>query len=147
MKRFKNIIIHFAAFTLLIAASTLNANAQCNADGHVDSCIPKLAAGFNFLKSYPIDGQGGSKKMVEYSYVFTKGTQYMINVCADGDATDGIVVNIFDGNRNQVATSKINGQYISAIAFPCNATGIYYIQYAFDSSNKYCGGSALGFKR
>jgi hypothetical protein len=94
-----------------------------------------------------LDGQGGEKKTIEYSYVFTKGTQYMINVCADGESTDGIAVNIFDSNRNQIVSSKSNGQYVSAIAFPCDATGIYYIQYAFDNSNKYCGGSALGFKR
>jgi hypothetical protein len=53
---------------------------------------------------------------------------------------------LFDSNRNKVASSKINGQLVSAIAYPCNATGIYYIQYTFDGGGK-CGGSALGFKR
>jgi hypothetical protein len=120
---------------------------QCNSDNFSNACIPKLASGFNFLKSYKIDGDGGSKDKVEYSYVFTKGTQYMINICANGTATDGIVVSLFDSNRNKVATSKINGQFISAIAYPCNATGIYYIQYTFDGSAAHCGGSALGFKR
>ena len=123
------------------------ANGQCNPEQYTDACIPKLASGFNFLKSYKIDGQGGAKTKVEYSYVFTKGTQYMINVCATGSNTDGIVVSLYDSNRNQVATSKVNGQYISAIAYPCNTTGIYYIQYTFDNSTQFCGGSALGFKR
>ncbi|ELR70400.1 hypothetical protein C900_03754 [Fulvivirga imtechensis AK7] len=123
------------------------ANGQCNPEQFTDACIPKLASGFNFLKSYKIDGQGGAKNKVEYSYVFTKGTQYMINVCATGESTDGIVVSLFDSNRNQVASSKLNGQYISAIAYPCNTTGIYYIQYTFDNSAQFCGGSALGFKR
>jgi len=122
-------------------------HAQCNTDQYTDACIPKLASGFNFLKAYKIDGQGGSKTKVEYSYVFTKGTQYMINVCATGDNTDGIVVTLYDSNRNKVASSKVNGQYISAIAYPCNTTGIYYIQYTFDNSTQFCGGSALGFKR
>ena len=126
---------------------TGTANAQCNSEQYTNNCIPKLATGFNFLKSYKIDGQGGSKTKVEYSYVFTKGTQYMINICATGDATDGIIVSLFDSSRNQVATSKINNQFISAIAYPCNTTGIYYIQYTFDSSTEFCGGSALGFKR
>jgi len=121
--------------------------AQCNTEQFTDACIPKLASGFNFLKAYKIDGQGGSKTKVEYSYVFTKGTQYMINVCATGESTDGIIVSLFDSNRNKVASSKINGQYISAIAYPCNTTGIYYIQYTFDNSTQFCGGSALGFKR
>ena len=117
----------------------------CDAESFATSCIPKLATGFNFLKSYKVDGV--SKDKVEYSYVFTKGTQYMINLCANGSATDGIVVSIFDKERNKVATSKVNGQFINAIAYPCNATGIYYIQYTFDDPSAHCGGSALGFKR
>ena len=118
---------------------------QCNAETYSNACIPKLATGFNFLKSYKIEK--GGKEFVEYSYVFTKGTQYMINICAGGADTDGIVVSLYDSNRNKVATSKVNGQFISAIAYPCNTTGIYYIQYTFDGSSSYCGGSALGFKR
>ncbi|MFO7256313.1 MAG: hypothetical protein DIU61_001380 [Bacteroidota bacterium] len=129
----------------LFTLSILEVIGQCNAEAYSNQCIPKLAAGFNFLKSYKIEK--GSKDFVEYSYVFTKGTQYMINICSEGEGTDGIVVSLFDSNRNKVATSKVNGQYISAIAYPCNTTGIYYIQYTFDGSSTNCGGSALGFKR
>jgi hypothetical protein len=125
--------------------STLEVIGQCNSEALSTQCIPKLSAGFNFLKSYKIEK--GGKEFVEYSYVFTKGTQYMINICAPKEPTDGIVVSLFDSNRNKVATSKVSGQFISAIAYPCNTTGIYYIQYTFDGSTAYCGGSALGFKR
>lgn len=141
----KALLITF--FASILSAGTINLNGQCNPDNFANACIPKLASGFNFLKSYKVDGESGAKEKVEYSYVFTKGTQYMINLCANGAATDGIVVTLFDSGRNKVATSKINGQFISAIAYPCNATGIYYIQYTFDGSTGKCGGSALGFKR
>ena len=144
MKKAIYSILIIGSFFLLSATT---AAGQCNPQQFTDACIPKLASGFNFLKSYSIDGQGGAKNKVEYSYVFTKGTQYMINVCATGDDTDGIIVTLFDSSRNKVASSKINGQYISAIAYPCNTTGIYYIQYTFDNSDQFCGGSALGFKR
>jgi hypothetical protein len=137
----KLLIFVFSIFLL----SGLEVIAQCNAENFSTQCIPKLATGFNFLKSYKIEK--GGKDFVEYSYVFTKGTQYMINICAGGQSTDGIVVSLFDSNRNKVASSKVNGQFISAIAYPCNTTGIYYIQYTFDGSTSYCGGSALGFKR
>jgi hypothetical protein len=136
----------FILLMLIFSAGSAKLTGQCNPDNFANACIPKLASGFNFLKSYKVDGVGGKDK-VEYSYVFTKGTQYMINLCANGAATDGIVVTIFDSARNKVASSKINGQFISAIAYPCNATGIYYIQYTFDGSTGKCGGSALGFKR
>jgi hypothetical protein len=138
-------LIFFGLSVFLLSASDVIG--QCNAEDLSNQCIPKLASGFNFLKSYKVDGQNGSKATVEYSYVFTKGTQYMINICAPKQPTDGIVVTLFDSNRNKVASSKYNGQFIEAIAYPCNATGIYYIQYTFDGSATYCGGSALGFKR
>lgn len=138
----KKLLVFVFSLSIL---SALDVIAQCNAESFSTQCIPKLAAGFNFLKSYKIEK--GGKEFVEYSYVFTKGTQYMINICAGGQNTDGIVVSLFDSNRNKVASSKVNGQFISAIAYPCNTTGIYYIQYTFDGSTSYCGGSALGFKR
>jgi len=121
-------------------------SSQCNPDNFANECIPKLTSGFNFLKSYKVDGEGGKDK-VEYSYVFTKGTQYMINLCANGAATDGIVITLFDSGRNRVISNKINGQFLGTISYACNATGIYYIQYTFDGSVNKCGGSALGFKR
>jgi len=125
--------------------SGIKVNAQCNAEILSTQCIPKLASGFNFLKSYKVEKAG--KEYVEYSYVFTKGTQYMINICSPGQNTDGIVVTLYDSKRNKVASNKVKDEYISAIAYPCNATGIYYIQYTFDDASSACGGSALGFKR
>ena len=139
MKKFIFCVLSFFILSILEVIG------QCNAENYSNLCIPKLSTGFNFLKSYKVEK--GAKDFVEYSYVFTKGTQYMINICADGQSTDGIVVSLFDSNRNKVATSKVNGQFISAIAYPCNTTGIYYIQYTFDGSTGNCGGSALGFKR
>jgi hypothetical protein len=125
--------------------SSTSSMAQCNAEILSTQCIPKLATGFNFLKSYKVEKVG--KEYVEYSYVFTKGTQYMINICSPGQSASGIIVTLEDSDRNKVASSKVDGQYISAIAYPCNKTGIYYIKYTFDDAASFCGGSALGFKR
>lgn len=125
--------------------SGIKVNAQCNAEILSTQCIPKLASGFNFLKSYKVEKAG--KEYVEYSYVFTKGTQYMINICSPGQNADGIIVTLYDSKRNKVASNKVKDEYITAIAYPCNATGIYYIQYTFDDASSACGGSALGFKR
>lgn len=137
----KLFVFVFSVFLL----SGFSSSGQCNAEILSTQCIPKLASGFNFVKSYKVEK--ADKDYVEYSYVFTKGTQYMINVCAPDQSTDGIVVTLYDAKRNKVATNKVNDQYISAIAYPCNNTGIYYIQYTFDDASSVCGGSALGFKR
>jgi len=140
-------LIYLFVTTMFLTVFSLESTAQCDADGYSNDCIPKLSGGFNFLKSYKIDGVGGSKNKVEYSYVFTKGTQYMINLCAEGSNADGIVVSIYDSKRQKVGTSVYQGQHATAMAYPCNSTGIYYISYTFEESTKYCGGSALGFKR
>ena len=121
--------------------------AQCDADEHAEACIPQLKEGFNFVKSYAIDGDGGNKAKVEYSYVFAKGTQYFINICSGEAETDGIVVSLYDSSRKLVSTSDANGKLYSAIAYPCNATGIYYITFTFKGSANHCGGAVLGFKR
>ena len=137
----KLFVFVFSVFVL----SGSDLSAQCNAEILSTQCIPKLATGFNFVKSYKVEK--ADKEYVEYSYVFTKGTQYMINVCAPDQNTDGIIVTLYDAKRNKVATNKVDDQYINAIAYPCNNTGIYYIQYTFDDAASICGGSALGFKR
>ena len=138
----KKLLVFVFTVSLL---SGFNADAQCNAETLSTQCIPKLASGYNFLKSYKIEK--GGKEYVEYSYVFTKGTQYMINLCAPGENANGIIVTLEDSERNKVASSKVDDQYITAIAYPCNKTGIYYIRYTFDDTTGACGGSALGFKR
>lgn len=131
------------SFFIVMALSRMTF-AQCNTDELCNACIPKLSAGFNFLKTYKI--QGGGEK-VEYSYVFTKGTQYMITICEPNATANTIIITIFDSQRNKVASNRIDGSLIPAIAYPCNATGIYYLQYTFENASSRCGGSALGFKK
>lgn len=120
--------------------------AQCNSDELSNVCISKLAPGFSYIKSYKINGEHDLVK-VEYSYAFAKGTQYMITLCDQKADASTIMITIYDAKRNKVASNKYNGALLQAIAFPCNATGIYYIQYTFEGSSSRCGGSALGFKR
>ncbi len=137
----------FALGIILVTTSFNNALAQCDTEKHVEACIPKLQEGYTFLKSYSIDGEGGAKKKVEYSYVFTKGATYQVLICNDGQSTDGIILTLYDSNRKPVASTKYEGSTLKAIAFPCQVTGIYYITYTFEGSTNYCGGSVLGFKR
>jgi len=132
---------------IVIGAYFQQGFAQCNPDELCNACVPKLSeAGFNFLKTYKIVGESDLTK-VEYSYVFTKGTQYMISLCDQNATGNTIMVTIFDAERNKVANNKVNGQLLPAIAYPCNATGIYYLQFTFEGGGLRCGGSALGFKK
>lgn len=143
----KRIILSLAliiGFGLWMAPS---AQAQCNAGQYADACISELGEGFTFLKSFQIDGQGGNKQKVEYSYVFSKDTNYTIKICAPGGETDGIKVTLYDANRTKKGSSYINGSLYRGFTYACPATGIYYITFEFEGSTNYCGGSVLGFKR
>ena len=123
------------------------AQAQCNAGAYADGCISELGEGYTFLKSFQIDGRGGEVNKVEYSYVFSKDTQYTIKICADGGNTDGIIVTLYDSNRTKKGSSYVNGQALRGFTYSCPATGIYYITFEFEGSANYCGGSVLGFRR
>src|SRR5687768_6022733 len=94
---------------IILVLSGIEATAQCNAENLSTECIPKLASGFNFLKSYKVEK--GGKEYVEYSYVFTKGTQYMINICSPGQNAYGIFVTLEDSDRRKVASSKVKDEY------------------------------------
>jgi hypothetical protein len=131
---------------IITCCSALTSFAQCNAEELCNLCVPKLPAGFNFLKSYKLIGNSGSDQ-IEYSYVFAKGTQYMINLCEEKAGSTTITLTIYDAQRNKVATNRFDGALMSAIAYPCNATGIYYLQYRFENAAPRCGCSILAFKR
>jgi hypothetical protein len=143
MKKFSKLLSVFVLFVLTSGV----ASAQCSASDLADNCISQLADGFNFVKSFPIDGQGGSKDKIEYSYVFATGTEYTINICTPGEAPDGIIVSLYDSNRRLVTTNQANGKIFKGVRYSCNSTGIYYITYTFKESTANCGGSVLGFKR
>jgi len=123
---------------------------QCDSNQISEATIKQIPPDFTFLKTFKIDGQGGSRDKVEYSYVFSKDTNYSINISAMGVEeanTDGIIVSMYDAKRHQVATNLVDGNIYSVIHYPCSATGIYYITFTFHNSTNYCGGCALGFKR
>lgn len=143
----KRIITALAIIFCVGALSSTQAMAQCNAGQYAENCISELGDGYTFLKSFQIDGQGGNRDKVEYSYVFSKDTQYTIKICAPGGSTDGIKVTLYDANRTKKGSSYVNGTLLRGFTYPCPATGIYYITFEFEGNSGYCGGSVLGFKR
>ena len=143
----RQVIIILGISIIAFVFSTSPVNAQCGADAQANGCISTLQDGFTFLKTFKVDGHGGAKAKVEYSYVFSKDTQYFLNICNDGSGTDGIVVTMYDSKRQMISTNINNGKFYPGLIYPCNATGIYYITFTFQNSQNHCGGSVLGFKR
>jgi hypothetical protein len=129
----------------ILTVITTGGYAQCNNEEFVTASVSALAPGFSLLKSYKINGEKDLEK-VEFSYVLTKGTQYMLNL-KDKNPNPSTVVTLYDSKRNKVASNKISGAIAGAIAFSCGATGIYYITYTFEPGSERCAGSTLGFQR
>ncbi len=119
----------------------------CDAKAYKDRCVKSLPEGYTFLKSYTIDGKGGSRKDVEYSYIFSKNTEYLVMLANSGNDTKGLKVTLYDSNRRPLATSYNKGRYYPAMIYKCHATGIYFIRFSFENTNDYCAGSVLAFKR
>lgn len=129
-------------FVTLILAS-FNAFSQCNTDPMVQKCSGKLGD-FTFLKVYKID-KAKIGESVEFSYVFSGNTSYMLSLCDDKGTDMGVEVSLFDSNRKLVSTNKLNGKVYAAITYNCKSTGIYYMTYSMADVN--CGVSVLGFKK
>lgn len=130
-------------FVFLLSYSV--ASAQCDADRYTNKCLEKLTTGYTFMKSYKIDGNGGNKPKVEYSYVFSKGTNYMVTLANKDPELKGMSLSLYDSSRKLVASNKVDNKYFSAIGYTCAATGIYYLTFSFDETQDYCAAAVLGF--
>ncbi|MCA6431442.1 MAG: hypothetical protein IM613_18570 [Cytophagales bacterium] len=127
---------------LLFCLMTMGAaNTDC-VEASSQLCVSNIPKGFNFLKSYPVN-LPNSKGYQEQSYVFTKGTVYLIRVCQ----TTGkpVELSLMDNGRTKVGTNSINGTTVDAISYACSATGIYYIRLL--GSDTYCGNCLIAFSR
>ena len=133
-------------FVLLTISSV--ASSQCIPENFCNECIGKLIkAKFNYLKSFKINGEDGSLKKIEYSYVLTKGSKYLVNICASGTHPEKIGFTLLNYQRVKMGTNSVKGTHVSDFVFECNTTGIYYLQYSFEEASINCAGSALGFTR
>jgi outer membrane lipoprotein-sorting protein len=137
----------FFVFIIGLFISSSFAHAQCGSVAEEIVCISKLQEGFTFLKCFNVDGQNGAKPKVEYAYVFSKGTQYYINICSEGTTTDGIIMTIYDSDRNKVTTNFKDGECYPELIYKCKSSDIYYLTFTFRDFQHYCGGSVLGFRR
>ena len=137
MKNISIIILAFIAQFVFLSS----AYSQCNSD----ECIGKINSGYTFLKSYKVEKVGDQ---LEYSYVFSKETNYMLVMCNGGGSGQNIIVTMFDSNRKEIATNhdKKNNKIYSALAYQCKATGIYYLRFSFVDKPE-CLVSVLAFKK
>ena len=121
--------------------------AQGEPSNQADKYNTVLPAGFNIIKTFAVKDGGSSMGKVEYSYPFTKDTQYIVNISSADASNEGIIITLYDSNRHKLVSSDGKDRDLSSIIFNCKMTGIYYITYTFENTMKFCGESILGFKK
>ena len=106
-----------------------------------------------FSKSFSIDGRGGDRKKIEYTYVCSKNTSYQLLIVSrsrnffNGETSD-IIATIYDAKRNVIASSATKEKNINTLYLTNPTTGIYYITFTFTKdSPSHCGGAILSFKK
>ncbi len=123
------------------------ASAQCNAEFYVNRSMKALSPGYQFSKSYRIDGRGGTRKKIEYTCVFSKDTNYQVQITGKDGEAFGLIATLYDSRRNKLISSYHNNKFFNYWNYKCRATGIYYLAFTFKDSKSYCGAAVLGFRR
>jgi len=121
---------------------------QCDTDLFLDQCAQNLGT-YNYIKSFNISVTSRKKAYPEYSYVFSKGSKYMLIVCDEFMVEGKMVVNLYDREHNLLASSydAENDKYYPNLIYSCSTTGVYYIQTTFLGSKGGCGLCILGFTK
>jgi len=101
-----------------------------------------------FIKSFPIETTKTGDK-AEYSYVLSRGINYRIVVCDQGEEGKKMVVSLLDRNKKLIATNylKSSKKFYATLNYVCSATGVYYVEASFEGEKKGCGLNILGFKK
>ncbi len=131
---------------LSIVMSSVNIFGQCDSDEFLDKCASSLET-YTFIKAFNVNMKKTEK--VEYSYVFSKGSSYMIIVGDQKVPGQRMIVNLYDRNHKLIVSSynKKSNTFYPNLVYPCSATGVYYMEATFEGTKGGCGVCILGFKK
>ena len=140
------------AFWLLLILTTFIipqvSSGQSDTDVLLDKCASNLGT-FNYIKSFKVNVGFWKKSGPEYSYVFSKGSTYLLILCNENTDKGKMVINLYDTNRNTVASNydEKTKEYFTDLLYPCSATGVYYIKISFEGMKRGHGICILGFNK
>lgn len=139
----KNKLVQFLVALFMIVGMVSHVRAQC-----IQGECSKKLGDFTFIKSVNINSSCVEGKANQFSYVFSQGSTYMVLACDSEKKGARMIVNLYDKEKNLIATNKNRKKFYPSITFPCSATGVYYIESFYEGSNPdACGINVLGFSR
>lgn len=118
---------------------------QCDTDGFMDVCASNLGT-YNYIKAFKANASNRRKSGKEFTYVFSKGSDYLLVSCGENLAGGRMIISLFDRNHEQIASTRNETQTkdYTEMKYECNTTGVYYIKISFEGSGKGCGMCILG---
>ena len=130
----------------LVASVSHSAFGQCQSDEFLDNCASKLES-FTFIKAFNSSMTKAGKE--EFSYVFSKGSNYLIIVCDQNKPGERLIISLYDRNRKLIASTynSATKTYYPDLLYPCTATGVYYLEAKLEGSKGGCGVTILGFMK
>jgi hypothetical protein len=143
----KNLIMKLVVAACLTCLQSVSSG-QCETYTFLDNCATSLGT-FNYIKSFDITAAPRKKAQPEFSYVFSKGSTYMLILCEDLLVQGKMVINLYDRNHNLIASTydETTKKHYPKLVYSCSATGVYYIKASFTDSKKGCGMCILGFDK
>jgi hypothetical protein len=137
-------VLFFIAFSILF--TSLASGPDCGSDAFLDKYAPALGD-YTFIKAFNVEvNKSGDKN--EFSYVFSKGSNYRIVIGDQNGEGNRMVVNFYDRNKKLIASNylKSSKKFFPTINYTCSATGVYYVESYFENGKNGCGVNILGFK-
>lgn len=136
--------IFIAVLSLFLTKSSY---AQCDPLSLKGQAINNLEKGFTYIKSFPLnDEKLNNKNEIEYSFVFSKGTKYILSFVDEEGKIENVNIELFDPNKSLIAKNKKGGKLIP-LSYTCNATGVHYMKFSFNGNKNHCSLAILSFKR
>jgi hypothetical protein len=121
---------------------------QCDSDAFLDKCATNLGS-FNYIKSFSLNTRPKKKAYSEFSYVFSKGSSYMLIVCNENSDEGEMLINLYDREHKLIACTyyEKTKKHFPNLVYSCSATGVYYIKASIEGTKKCCGMFILGFNK
>ena len=126
----------------------VNSSGQCESDAFLDKCASNLGT-YNYIKSFVTYANPRKKTSTEFTYVFSKGSTYMMLGCTENASKGKMVISLYDRDHNLIANTydEKTMKYYPDLQYPCSATGVYYIKATIEGTKSGCGLCILGFSK
>lgn len=127
---------------ILLLIPLLSFKDKCDTDAMLEQVVPTLQP-YTFMKKFDI-----VDKKTEYSYVFSRDSEYKI-MASNGGKEVRLILNLYDRNKKLISSNyvKSSKKIYPSVTYKCAATGVYYVESFFEDEKEGCGINVLGFKK